>query len=173
MILLYKLSTIKFFINYIFILHQFDIINFYIFLYNFSQTWNYFNSLRFLGCLIIWNGESRWVYFRGKNIWIGFNIWWGKCLVAHLRYLFLLRGNENFPKSNGSKIWWVKTGLWDWDANPYPDSWGDENPFPFSSERKSKFSLLYYNGPMGLVKRHSWGLIGSRTFAGPNNVAQP
>ena len=53
MILLYKLSTIKFFINYIFIVHQFDIINFYISLYNFGQIWNCFDSPRFLKCLIV------------------------------------------------------------------------------------------------------------------------
>ena len=35
--LLYKLSTIRFFIIHIFIVHQFDIINLYIFLYNFGQ----------------------------------------------------------------------------------------------------------------------------------------
>ena len=39
-------------------MHLFDVINFYISLYNFGQTLRWFDSPRFLEWLIIWNGAS-------------------------------------------------------------------------------------------------------------------
>ena len=46
------------FSRYIFIVHQFDIINLYIPLYNLGQIWDCFNSPKFLECLLIWDGGS-------------------------------------------------------------------------------------------------------------------
>ena len=121
--ILYKLSTIRFFISYIFIVHQFDIINFYISLYNFGQTWYCFDSPRFLGCLIIWNIWNGWstlysyaktlhccklMKFRyTKSCWRwkfnGLLVLWGSC---HSWSCQLLQGQRPYRKNTQAALCW-------------------------------------------------------------------
>jgi len=59
--------------------HLFDVIIFYISLYNFGQTLKWFDSLRFLEWLIIWNGGSKWLW---RN-WDARGILWPRSWSFH------------------------------------------------------------------------------------------
>jgi len=63
--------------------HLFDVINLYIFLYNFGQTLRWFDSPRFLKWLIIWNGGSN-VLMCIVDIEVGLIIYLNTCMTTLL-----------------------------------------------------------------------------------------